>query len=177
MSVTSDVTGSDITDLMLIEHSEFRQRFAGLWVMRSEGDFAARAVAWRVLANLLEVHARAEEEILYPVLLKRGSEEAAGETLDAIGDHNEIRDAIALASRVASGTDFWWAAVQECRRVNDEHLAEEERDVIPDVRLHTDAALRSDLGARWQEFHSVHEAARGMSIDDIDPASFVAENS
>ncbi|MDO8307200.1 MAG: hemerythrin domain-containing protein [Actinomycetota bacterium] len=177
MTMADTVTGTDITDLVLVEHDEFRSRFASLWVMRGEGDVAARAVAWRVLANLLEVHATAEEEILYPVLLKRGSGQAPAETVDAIRDHNQIRDAIKLAARVASGTDFWWAAVQACRTANDEHLAEEERDVIPDFRLHTDVALRRKLGARWQEFHAVHGAARGISDDDVDPAEFVRDNS
>jgi hypothetical protein len=170
-------TSTDITDLILFEHGEFRTRFANLWVMRGEEVVAARADAWRVLADLLEVHAAAEEEILYPVLLKQGSDHAPAETADAIGDHNQIRDAIKLAARVVSGTDFWWAALHACRRANDEHLAEEERDVIPDFRLHTDASLRCELGARWQSFHSTHRAASGISGDDVDPAAFVTANS
>jgi hypothetical protein len=168
---------TDLTDLILFEHGEFRTRFANLWVMRGEGNAVARADAWRVLAALLEVHAQAEEDILYPVLLKRGGDQAPAETADAIGDHNQIRDAIKLAALVASGTDFWWAALHACRRANDEHLAEEERDVIPDFRLHTDATLRWELGARWQTFHSTHRAAHGISGDDVDPAAFVTANS
>jgi hypothetical protein len=168
---------TDITDLILLEHEEFRTRFTHLWGLRGERNIASRAVAWRVLADLLEVHAKAEEEILYPVLLKRGGAEAPAETLDAIGDHNDIRAAIAQAARVSSGTDFWWAAVQACRRANDEHLAEEERDVIPDVRAHTDPALRSDLGLRWLAFHEEHRAARDISEADVDPGEFVRENS
>ena len=174
---TNDVTpGVDIIDLVLLQHSEFRRRFTDLWVLRGDGDSIARAVAWRVLADLLEVHASAEEEILYPVLLKRGGDHASTETLDAIGDHNQIRDAISQAARVASGTAFWWAAVKACRRANDEHLAEEERDVIPDFRLHTDETIRLELGARWLEFHAVHAAALGISGDDVDPAGFVSAN-
>lgn len=177
MSTSVSAPHTDITDLILAEHDEFRTRFTQLWVMRSEHHLAARAVAWRVLADLLEVHAKAEEEILYPVLLKRGGDDAPAETLDAIGDHNEIRDAIKHAGRVASGTDFWWAAVQSCRKANDEHLAEEERDVIPDMRAHTDPALRSDLGLRWLAFHAEHRAAQGISEADVDPSAFVHENS
>lgn len=168
---------TDITDLILLDHEEFRTRFTHLWGLRGERHIASRAVAWRVLADLLEVHAKAEEEILYPVLLKRGGAEAPEETLDAIGDHNDIREAIKQAARVASGTAFWWAAVQACRRANDEHLAEEERDVIPDVCAHTDSALRSDLGLRWLAFHEEHRAARGISEVDVDPTEFVRDNS
>jgi hypothetical protein len=177
MNTADTTTSTDITDLILIEHREFRSRFAKLSGMRGERDVAARAVAWRVLADLLEIHATAEEEILYPVLLKRGGDHAPAETLDAIGDHNQIRDAIKQAGRVASGTDFWWAAVQSCRRANDEHLAEEERDVIPDVRRHTDPTLRSELGTRWLTFHEELRAARGLSLADVDPQEFVHDNS
>ena len=168
---------TDITDLVLIEHQEFRTRFASLWAMRGEQAVVARAVAWRVLADLLEVHASAEEEILYPVLLKRGGDQAPAQTTDAIGDHNEIRQAIRAATRVASGTDFWWAAVQACRKANDEHLAEEERDVIPDLRRNTDESLRLDLGVRWRDFHTEHSAARGISDEGVDPEAFVTVNS
>jgi iron-sulfur cluster repair protein YtfE (RIC family) len=177
MNVADATMSTDITDLILVEHDEFRTRFTNLWGMRGEGDVAVRAVSWRVLANLLEVHAKAEEEILYPVLLKRGGDQAPAETIDAVGDHNQIRDAIKLAGRVASGTDFWWAAVQACRKANDEHLAEEERDVIPDFRLHTDVTVRWELGTRWQAFHAEHAAARGISGEDVDPSSFVTANS
>lgn len=173
----NNVTSSDITDLILIEHAEFRTRFELLWVMRGEDQVVARAVSWRFLADLLEVHASAEEEILYPVLLTLGGDQAPAETLDAIGDHNQIRDAIALAARVASGTDFWWAAVQACRRANDAHLLEEERDVIRDVRLHTDESMRNDLGKRWLAFHVAHAAAQGISRQDVDPDAFVSANS
>jgi hypothetical protein len=49
--------------------------------------------------------------------------------------------------------------------------------VIPDFRLHTDATLRLELGARWQDFHAEHAAARGIPGDDVDPADFVSANS
>ena len=167
----------DITELILDEHGDFRCRFVELWDLRHSGDTGALAVAWQPLADLLEVHASAEEEIFYPVLLKRGSDEAPEETNDAIGDHNEIRDAIRAAAGLETGSDPWWAAVLECRKANDEHLAEEERDVIPDFREHSDLTRRSSLGALWVAFHAEHRAARGISGEDIDPEEYVAENS
>ena len=90
----SDLGSPDITDLILDEHAEFRGQFVALWDLRPSGEADDIAAAWQPLADLLEVHASAEEEILYPVLLKRGGDEAPEETDDAIRDHNEIRDAI-----------------------------------------------------------------------------------
>jgi Hemerythrin HHE cation binding domain len=170
-------TQTDITDLILDEHGDFRRRFVQLWDLRHSGGTGALAAAWQPLANLLEVHASAEEEIFYPILLKKGSDEAPEETNDAVGDHNEIRDAIRAAARLETGSDAWWQAVLECRNANDAHLAEEERDVIPDFREHSDEALRSSLGAQWVAFHSEHRAARGISGQDIDPEEYIAANS
>lgn len=151
--------------------------FVGLWDMRPEADLAALADLWQQIADLLDVHARAEETILYPVLLKQGGDGAPDETLDAIGDHNEIRDAIREASRLEPGSAPWWDAVLTCRKANDEHLAEEERDVIPDFREHSDPSLRQSLGRAWVRFADEHAGARGISDRDVDPQAYVEENS
>jgi hypothetical protein len=173
----SSTLGDDITDLILRQHEDFRRRFVGLWDLRPEGDVKALGSSWRELADLLEVHASAEEAILYPVLLKKGGDEAPDETLDAIGDHNEIRDAVREAAKHVPSSTPWWDAVLECRKANDEHLAEEERDVIPDFREHSDPKLRHSLGKAWLEFEAAHAGARDISGDDIDPDSYVKENS
>ena len=167
----------DITELILDEHEEFRRQFVALWDLRPAGDAKAIAAAWQPLADLLEVHASTEEEVFYPVLLKRGSDDASEETDDAIRDHNEIRDAIRVAAGADPGSDTWWEAALACRKANDAHLAEEERDVIPDFRQHSDQELRDQLGVRWVAFHAEHRGARGVSGDDIDPDEYIAEQS
>jgi hypothetical protein len=177
LGAVSDLGSPDITDLILDEHTEFRGQFVALWDLRPSGEADNIAAAWQPLADLLEVHASAEEDILYPVLLKRGGDEAPEETDDAIRDHNEIRDAIRAAAGATPGSDPWWEAVLACRKANDDHLAEEERDVIPDFRQHSDQELRDQLGVRWVAFHAEHRGARGVSGDDIDPDEYVAEQS
>ncbi len=59
------------------------------------------------------------------------------------------------------GSDEWWAGIQDTRDANDEHLAEEERDDVPDLR-------------RYQR---EHEGAHGLSGADKDPGEFVEKNS
>jgi hypothetical protein len=163
--------------LILDEHAEFRRQFVALWDLRPRGEAERIAAAWQPFADLLEVHASAEEDILYPVLLKRGSDEAPEETDDAIRDHNEIREAIRAAASTTPGSDTWWEAVMTCRKANDDHLAEEERDVIPDFREHSDEELRGQLGVLWVAFHAEHRGARGVSGDDVGPAEYIDENS
>jgi hypothetical protein len=175
--VASHLGSPDVTDLILDEHAVFRAQFVALWDQRPGGDTDGIAAVWQPLADLLEVHAKAEENIVYPVLLKRGSDEAPAETDDAIRDHNEIRDAIRSAASANIGSDRWWEAVLTCRTANDEHLAEEERDVIPDFREHSDEELRSSLGVRWTAFHAEHRGARGVSDDDVAPAEYIEDHS
>ncbi len=173
----SDLGSPDVTDLILEEHEVFRTEFVALWDLRPDGDDERIGAAWQPLADLLEVHAKAEEDIVYPVLLKRGGDEAPEETDDAIGDHNDIRDAIRDAAGTTVGTDEWWDAVMACRKANDEHLAEEERDVIPDFREHSDEDLRSSLGVQWAAFHAEHRGARGVSGDNISPDEYIEDHS
>ena len=88
----------DITQLILDDHHEQRRQFAMLEQI-DPADTGTLSALWSRLAAFLELHAAAEEAIFYPELLKvdklagrLGTGEA--ETLDAIGDHNEIRDAV-----------------------------------------------------------------------------------
>ena len=93
----------DITELILDDHREQRRLFAILEQI-DRADTGVLSAIWDRLASFLELHAAAEEAIFYPVLLQVGlaAHRAAGvegETLDAIKDHNEIRDAVAEVAR------------------------------------------------------------------------------
>src|SRR6201986_4302647 len=87
---------ADITMLILADHDWFREQFARLDYLQAQApvDHAALERVWRPLADKLDVHAYIEEKIFYPQLLQRGTDDAEGETLDAIGDHNDIRDGV-----------------------------------------------------------------------------------
>jgi hypothetical protein len=162
----------DITALILDDHEAFRRGFARL--DDAEGVDQMRAV-WQPLALHLEIHAEAEERILYPHLLKKG-DDADDETDDAIRDHNKIRDAIAEAGRHEVGTDGWWRAVWAARKENSEHLAEEEDGALPDFRRHAGSQLRADLGAQWLRFYGEHPSGRGLTFTDKDPGRYIEDN-
>jgi len=163
----------DITALILDDHHAFRVGFARLDDAR--GADQLRAV-WEPLALHLEIHAEAEETILYPHLLKRGGDDADEETEDAIRDHNKIRDAIVEANRHEVDSEAWWAGVWKARTENSEHLAEEEDEALPDFRKHASFELRADLGARWLAFYADHPSGKGLQFRDKDPDRYVEEN-
>ncbi len=167
----------DITALILADHNWFRAQFAKLDDLQAQGsvDRAALERVWRPLGDKLDVHAYIEEKIFYPQLLQRGADDPEGETLDAIGDHNDIRDGVRDADAAPAGTEEWWAAVGRTRVANDDHMGEEEREGLSDFRRHAPIGLREALGRQYSEFMAQHPTTKGLAIVDRDPERYVEE--
>ena len=168
----------DITELILTQHHEQRRTFALLDELAD--DPVGLAAVWERLTILLEVHAEAEEKFFYPRLLEVGTgggdaESAASETEDAIKDHNEIRDAVVEAGKHEVGSDGWWKAVEAAREANDDHMAEEERQDLPDFRLHADLETRHAIALEFLRYEAQH--AQGITPENHDPEAWVAEHS
>ncbi len=94
-----------------------------------------------------------------------------GETLDAIHDHNEIRDAIAEVARHQVGTDEWFGAVGAANLANSDHMAEEEREGLTDFRRLADLQRRHQLAVAFAAFEARNFA--GVPVVDKDPAAYV----
>ena len=147
---------ADITALILADHEWFRRQFAKLDYLQARKTMNSVELerVWRPLADKLDVHAYIEEKIFYPQLLERGEDDPEGETLDAIGDHNDIRDGVRDANAAGAGTDEWWAAVGRTRVANDDHMGEEEREACRTfVATHRSACARhsdSNTAISWR---------------------------
>lgn len=165
----------DITTLILDDHAWFRRQFAALDELQArDSDPRELARLWEPLAARLDVHALAEEKIFYPQLLAHG-EDPEDETLDAIGDHNEIRDGVAQAERSPVGSGQWWEGVWAARRANDEHMGEEENEGLANFRLNATTGLRESLGRQFAEFLDAHPTTAGLDNSDKDPEAYVDE--
>ena len=169
----------DIVEVILSQHHEQRRAFAMLDdIPRDSSDALARI--WSRLEVLLEVHAEAEEKFFYPELLAigtaggRGRKGVDSEVKDAIKDHNEIRAGIRKVREHQPGTDEWWAAVAETRDANGDHMAEEERDDLPDFTRTAGLQARHDMAVRFLTYESGH--AMGIDPVDKDPGEYVDEN-
>jgi hypothetical protein len=164
----------DITQLILDDHHEQRRLFSILEQI-DRGNTATLTALWGRMAAFLEVHAAAEEEVFYPELLRvsqRAGRIGTGEaeTLDAIHDHNDIRDTIAAVAGQDVGTGEWVAAVNEA---NGDHMAEEEREGLTDFRRFAGLQLRHDLAVAFTTFEARHFA--GIKPVDKDPAAYVRQ--
>src|SRR5262249_23703518 len=138
------------TQLILDDHHEQRRLFAILEQV-DPADTETLAAIWERICGFLEAHAAAEEEIFYPELLRVGSTTGAlagveEETIDAIRDHNEIRDAIAVVAENRVGSTEWFTAVAAANLANSDHMAEEEREGLTDFRRRAGLELRHRLG-------------------------------
>jgi hypothetical protein len=167
----------DITQLILDDHHEQRRLFAMLEQI-DPADTGTLAAIWARLSAFLEVHAAAEEAIFYPELLREGVRAGAAgipeaETLDAIHDHNDIRDTIAAVAGHAVGTTEWFAAVAAVNVANGDHMAEEEREGLTYFRRHVGLEPRHRLAVAFAAFEAEHFA--GVRPVDKDPEEYVRE--
>jgi hypothetical protein len=166
----------DITQLILDDHHEQRRLFAILEQI-DRSDTEALSAVWGRLAAFLEVHAAAEEAIFYPALLQVGiaAKRKAGvedETLDAIHDHNEIRDAVTEAARHPVASDGWYAAVAGANVANGDHMAEEEREGLTDFRRLASLQQRHNLAVAFAAYEARN--VTGVQPVDKDPAAYVS---
>lgn len=171
----------DICDVILKDHHEQRSLFALLDDIPRD-DVESLTAVWKRLSILLEVHAQAEEVLFYPRLLKVGQgegdkDDAAAETEDAVDDHNDIRDGIKAADAHEVGTQDWWDGVYAARKSNDDHMAEEERESLPDFRLHASPQERHEIAVRFAVYEAAHADGHGVSLEDKDPQEYIDANS
>ncbi|TAL87501.1 MAG: cation-binding protein [Rhodanobacter sp.] len=168
----------DITQLILDDHHEQRRRFAMLDQI-DRADTAALDAVWQRLATFLEVHAAAEEKFFYPALLELGKgagskDSADAETEDAIGDHNEIRDAVAKVASHAVGDDAWFDAIALARKANSTHMGEEERESLADFRRHAGSDKLHRLAVAFAAFEGRCHA--GVDVRNRDAESYIEQH-
>ena len=169
----------DITEVILTEHGEQRRFFAMIEDTHKAGNKVLNAT-WKQLSDILEVHAKAEELFFYPHLLTLkehvGSTDLPdSETLDAIKDHNEIRDAIKEVAKHTTGSRGWWKAMAGVNKANGDHMAEEEREGLTSFRLNVELDLRHEIAVQFLEFQAKH--IDGIKPEDVDPQQYVNKNS
>jgi hypothetical protein len=167
----------DITQLILDDHHEQRRRFAILEQI-DPANTAALGDIWARLAVFLEVHAAAEEAIFYPELLAlavgpQPLSSAEPETIDAIHDHNEIRDTIAAVTGHQVGSQDWRDAVAAVNLANSDHMAEEEREGLTDFRRRVSLTARHALAVEFAAFEARN--FDGVRPVDRDPETYVLQ--
>jgi len=78
-----------------------------------------------------------------------------------------------VAADHQGGTEKWWDAVRAARVANSDHMAEEERDDLPDFR-HADPQTRHDIGVQFVAHQASHPD--GVAAQNQDPQRYVDEH-
>ncbi len=166
------IVSDDVTELILDDHATFRHLFARIEEASDEDDLRH---LWFELGPLLSAHAVAEEDSFYPALLKAAHDDA--DVIDAIKDHNEIRDAVREADLHDVGSGAWRRAVAKARDANDDHMREEESGPLPAARRYIGIDQRIALGLEFLRLRNAYPSGKAGADDhDKDPQTYVREH-
>ncbi|HEX9041862.1 MAG TPA: hemerythrin domain-containing protein [Trebonia sp.] len=146
---------ADVIELVLADHRRILRLSQALdngarWTARS-GFGWVPAHVWPRLAELIQAHTLAEEEICHLPAFLLGSQ-AAAHVHDMAADHDDIREAIAEAALQPAGSPRWWRAVRAVQATLPFHLDQEERGILASLRQQLPASRRLELGRQWTAF-------------------------
>ena len=143
---------ADVIELVMADHRRIRRLQDSLHNAarygRGPGSGWVLGHTWQRLADLLEAHTRAEEEICYLPMFGRGAE-ATARMREAVDDHDDIREAICEAALQPVGSALWWYAVRAALAMTGEHLDCEEHGVLARCEARLSASQRSELGRQY----------------------------
>jgi hemerythrin superfamily protein len=120
----------DITELLHNDHQTVRELFFAF--SKAEEDAEKEKLVQQILAELF-IHAKVEEEIVYPLLDKEGEE---GEDFhgEAENEHRLVKFLMAEISQLDAGSDELKAKITVLCELVEHHVKEEEKDMFKMLR-------------------------------------------
>jgi hemerythrin superfamily protein len=116
-------------ELLERDHTRIRTLFSDL---ENAKDTQELKESFEKLDNVLTLHARAEEEVLYPHSTTcKGTEELIQHGLQ---DHHRGDEMIAQIKSISADQPEFKKKVSELQELMETHLAEEENELFPKVR-------------------------------------------
>ena len=109
------------------------------------------------LKNELDVHARIEEEILYPALEEY--EETRAISLEAYEEHALVKQLLEELASAPKDDEQWTAKFTVLKENVEHHVEEEEGEMFPKARKVLSADEIEELGERLQEAKQVQKSA------------------
>jgi len=152
----------DAITLIKKDHDKVEELFArynggggltGL-VKRITGNVPVRqkTTALEGICRELDVHARIEEDILYPALRKTGDPELQRQVDDSIREHARVKELVGkLRTRTGEPDADTDAMVSELQQCVDHHVREEENEMFPRMEEVVPEPERRELGRQLQE--------------------------
>jgi hemerythrin superfamily protein len=140
------------TDLIRSQHREARFLFKMLLAARSDAQHSFLVM----LVRALKEHTAIEEEIFYPMAYGRPELKALiEESLDA---HSELKIALADLETAEPGTARFAHTVRGVKRLVDQHMSEEEEELLPKVEALWPSDVNCDVGRKMEMRHDERAA-------------------
>jgi hypothetical protein len=156
----------DVIDLILADHRRIQRLQAGL---RTAARLCGREPGWVLprtwdgLAEVIETHIAAEEEICWPAVCAAWPPGLA-HLREVTADGEDIHEAIAEAALQSPGSPGWWRAVNDALRVCSSHLDRDQCGLLADLAGRAGPALRDRLGRQWLAFLSARRSDEAASL-------------
>lgn len=140
----------DALDLLISDHNRTRGLFHRFDEAKEAGDHEQMAQLATELRSELEVHMAIEEEIFYPEVNELTAK-VHDVVAESIEEHHEVKVLLGELVDLDVEDDAWLAKWTVVKENIEHHAGEEESELFPKVRSHTDAPQREALGRRLDD--------------------------
>jgi hemerythrin superfamily protein len=139
----------DALVLLVGDHNRVRGLFAKFNKAKEAEDVAEMTRLAETIITELTVHTTIEEEIFYPAT-KPLTEETTEDVAEGLEEHNVAKTLMAEVQALEPGTETWVAKMTVLIESVEHHAGEEEDELFPEVRSHTDAQTREALAEQME---------------------------
>lgn len=115
----------------------------------TENGVKTREELFTQLKTELDIHSQIEEQMLYPLL--KEAKETHDITLEAIEEHNVVKQLLAELEELPKNDETWGAKLTVLKENVEHHVEEEEEEMFKDARKVLSSDELEELGTRMQE--------------------------
>ena len=160
----------DIIQLILADHKPLKKLIK---IMKnSDKEMSERQAAFEEFAPLLTVHAKPEEQTMY--VFMKDEEELREEGFEGDVEH-ALADQLLEEIKRTEDEDLWGARVKVLAELVEHHIEEEEEELLPDFKKHSDVSQRAELGAEFLRLKGALEEMGGKDAPSEQSADLEEE--
>jgi iron-sulfur cluster repair protein YtfE (RIC family) len=149
----------DATSVLAHDHEHLRRLLEELAAATAERAFDRKKAIFRALKAALHVHARREEDVFYPAVMKLRSAAAREQVKEALEEYQAVDSIVAEIDQMEPDEGEYDAKIEGLRASIEHHIGEEERALFAEARNHlTDDRLQA-LGRQMMSLRTSLPAA------------------
>ena len=138
-----------VFSLLHEDHENVALIFKKIDSMKSQETAQTHEQLFKELSTELELHAKVEEDIVYPVFKKHGETRQIVE--ESVREHKEIDRLLSELKGMRPDDQKWMGKLGELQRKVEHHVKEEEEDLFPQGRKIISEEQLEQLGETFEE--------------------------